>query len=92
MKTPILPHLIFFGVLAASAVQADTVDDLLAAYKAQDAGPFNATAGAALWQRMVKGNPDVGSFSRCETYHRGADRGNFDEHGVRIPGDGRWDD
>lgn len=42
--------------------------------------------------KMVKGNPEVGSFSRCETCHAGADQGNFDEHGVRIPGYGRWDD
>lgn len=42
--------------------------------------------------KMVKGNPDVVSFSRCETCHRGADQGDFDEHGVRIPGYGRWDD
>ena len=42
--------------------------------------------------KMVTGNPDVGSFSRCETCHRGAEQGDFDEHGVRIPGYGRWDD
>ena len=42
--------------------------------------------------KMVTGNPDVGSFSRCETCHRGAEQGDFDEHGVRIPRYGRWDD
>jgi len=42
--------------------------------------------------KMVTGNPDVVSFSRCETCHRGAEQGDFDEHGVRIPGYGRWDD
>ena len=42
--------------------------------------------------KMVTGNPQVGSFSRCETCHLGADQGDFDEHGVRIPGYGRWDD
>ena len=42
--------------------------------------------------KMVAGNPDVVSFSRCEICHRGADQGDFDEHGVRIPGFGRWDD
>lgn len=40
--------------------------------------------------KMVTGNPDVGSFSRCEACHRDADRVGFDEHGVRIPGYGRW--
>lgn len=42
--------------------------------------------------KMVAGNSDVSSFSRCETCHRGADQGDFDEHGVHIPGYGRWDD
>ena len=42
--------------------------------------------------KMVTGNPDVVSFSRCETCHQGAEQGDFDEHGVRIPGHGRWDD
>ena len=42
--------------------------------------------------KLVTGNPAVGSFSRCEACHRGADQGDFDEHGVRIPGYGRWDD
>lgn len=42
--------------------------------------------------KMVTGNPEVGSFSRCETCHRGADQGDFDEHGVRLPGYGCWDD
>ena len=42
--------------------------------------------------KMVVGNPDVGGFSRCEACHRGAEQGDFDEHGVRIPGYGRWDD
>ena len=42
--------------------------------------------------RMVKGNPEVGSFSRCDACHTGAAQGNYDEHGVRIPGWGRWDD
>lgn len=43
-------------------------------------------------KRLVTGNPEVGSWSRCETCHRGADKGDFDEDGVLIPGHGRWDD
>jgi len=43
-------------------------------------------------RKMVADNPDVGSFSRCESCHRHAEQGDFDEHGVRIPGYGRWDD
>lgn len=42
--------------------------------------------------RLVRDNPDVGSWSNCASCHRGAERGFFDEHQVRIPGFGRWDD
>lgn len=42
--------------------------------------------------RLVRDNPGVGSFSRCETCHGGAEQGRFDEDQVRIPGVGRWDD
>lgn len=42
--------------------------------------------------RMVAGNPDVGSFSNCDACHQGASEGVYNEHRVRIPGHGRWDD
>jgi hypothetical protein len=42
--------------------------------------------------RLVRDNPGVQSFSRCESCHQGADQGRFDEDEVRIPGVGRWDD
>jgi hypothetical protein len=42
--------------------------------------------------RMVTDNPGVRSFARCETCHRGAEQGDFDEQGVHIPGYGNWDD
>ena len=42
--------------------------------------------------KIVVGNPEVGSFSRCEACHAGAEQGNFDEHRVHIPGYGGWDD
>jgi hypothetical protein len=41
--------------------------------------------------RYVEGNVKVGSFSQCNACHRGAERGNFDEDNVSIPGVGRWD-
>ena len=41
--------------------------------------------------RLVKGNPQVGSFARCEVCHGQAAQGDFDEHGINIPGHGRWD-
>jgi hypothetical protein len=42
--------------------------------------------------RMVKNNPDIGSFSRCDVCHTGANSGIYDEDHVRIPGLGRWED
>jgi hypothetical protein len=42
--------------------------------------------------RLVRGNPKVGSFSNCQACHGGAAQGDFDEHSVRIPGLGRWED
>ena len=42
--------------------------------------------------RLVRDNPKVGSFSRCEACHQDAERGMFDEHKVSIAGYGRWDD
>ncbi|KEA65305.1 diheme cytochrome c [Marinobacterium lacunae] len=44
-------------------------------------------------QRLVSGNPEVGSFSQCQACHgEAAQRGVFDEDTVDIPGYGRWDD
>ncbi len=42
--------------------------------------------------KLVLTNPEVGSYSRCEACHQAAAQGNFDEHGVRIPGVGSWHD
>lgn len=42
--------------------------------------------------RMVTGNKEVGSFSNCAACHRSAESGSYDEHQLRIPGYGRWDD
>jgi mono/diheme cytochrome c family protein len=42
--------------------------------------------------RMVRDNPKVRSFANCATCHGGADKGSFDEHAVRIPGFGSWED
>lgn len=42
--------------------------------------------------RMVTGNPKVNSFSNCNACHNKAEQGLFDEHDIRIPGYGRWDD
>ncbi len=41
--------------------------------------------------RMVKGNPKVGSFSKCAACHTSAEKGLYDDN-VRIPGVGKWDD
>lgn len=42
--------------------------------------------------KMIKLNPKVNSLSNCNACHAEADKGLFNEHGVRIPGYGRWDD
>jgi len=42
--------------------------------------------------RVVQGNARVGSFSNCQTCHRAADAGVYNEHQVVIPGFGKWDD
>ena len=42
--------------------------------------------------RLVKNNPDVGSFSQCDSCHRDAKKGYFSENKINIPGYGRWDD
>ncbi|MBU0500202.1 MAG: diheme cytochrome c [Gammaproteobacteria bacterium] len=39
-------------------------------------------------ERMVKENPQVKSFSQCQTCHTKAESGSFDEHQVEIPGFG----
>ncbi len=35
--------------------------------------------------RLVSGNPAVKTYARCESCHRGAQNGSFDEDDVRIP-------
>ncbi len=42
--------------------------------------------------RMVKGNQQVKSFSACGKCHTEAEKGSYDEHEVRIPGYGRFED
>jgi len=42
--------------------------------------------------RLVKGNPEVGSFSQCNTCHRGAQEGDYNERRINIPGYGPWKD
>lgn len=43
-------------------------------------------------ERFVEGNPKVGGFSQCQKCHLGAEQGDYDEHRIRIPGGGAWDD
>ena len=42
--------------------------------------------------RFVQGNAKVRSLSQCNTCHRNAEKGWFNEDDVVIPGVGRWDD
>lgn len=43
-------------------------------------------------RRLVGNEAPVRSFSDCGACHQNAERGSYDEDGVRIPGYGRWDD
>ena len=41
---------------------------------------------------IVQDNPEVRSFAACAACHTNADKGYYDEHEVRVPGYGKWDD
>lgn len=43
-------------------------------------------------RRYITGNPDVRSLSHCNACHIRADRGDFTEEAVQVPGLGHWDD
>lgn len=67
MNIGIISKLILCGLLAAGAVQADTVDELLADYQGQGAGSFDSFAGENLWQRKY---PSVDGTQRaCTSCH-----------------------
>jgi len=42
--------------------------------------------------RFIQANDKVSSLSQCNACHQAAERGQFDEDDVIIPGVGRWDD
>jgi hypothetical protein len=42
-------------------------------------------------QRLVKDNPEVKSFSKCQVCHTRAAQGSFSENEINIPGHGKWD-
>jgi hypothetical protein len=42
--------------------------------------------------RLVAGNAKVGSAANCAACHTEASTGYFNEHGVKIPGHGPWED
>jgi hypothetical protein len=68
MRRAILSSLILPGVLTVATVRADTVDELLAAYRADGAGPFNASAGEALWQsQQVSADGSPRACTSCHT-------------------------
>ena len=68
MKSSTLRNLVLSGLLSASAVQADTVDGLLADYGEQGAGSFDASKGKELWQRKF---PSADGPKRgCTSCHR----------------------
>ena len=42
--------------------------------------------------KLIKHNTEVNSMANCNACHSEAEKGIFDEDGVKIPGYGRWDD
>ena len=67
MRTLIASNLLISGLLAASLVQADTVDDLLVQYANESAGPFHTSAGETLFQRQY--DSADGSRRTCTSCH-----------------------
>ena len=68
MSVSISFNLLLAGLLVAGVAQADTVDDLLADYQAQGAGPFSDSAGKALWQRKFPSADGMQrACTRCHT-------------------------
>ncbi len=45
-----------------------------------------------LSRNMVQNNPEVGSFSQCDSCHTQAAKGSFEENEIDIPGFGQWED
>ncbi|MDX8394828.1 MAG: diheme cytochrome c [Mariprofundaceae bacterium] len=43
-------------------------------------------------KRLILDNAKVGSAANCIACHTGAEKGQFNEHGVNIPGYGVWED
>ncbi len=41
---------------------------------------------------IVKNTKEIGSFSNCTACHTNAEKGSFNEHDVKIPDYGRWED
>ncbi len=54
--------------------------------------PYFVKEHDELSRKMVQDNSGVKSFSRCDACHTDAAKGVFDEHAVKIPGFGRWED
>jgi len=54
--------------------------------------PYIRREHKELPDRLVTGNPKVGSLSNCQACHTTAEKGIYEEHGINIPGHGRWDD
>jgi hypothetical protein len=69
MKTAPLRNLTLLALLGVATARAETVDDLLAAYRGQGAGPFSAAAGEALWHKELPA--DDGTRRACTSCHTG---------------------
>jgi len=65
MKNPFA--LIVALAFSATAHPGPAVDDLLAQYKREGAGPFSAIAGRGLWEKPFSGSGDQRACSSCHT-------------------------
>jgi mono/diheme cytochrome c family protein len=54
--------------------------------------PYIAAKHKEIPDRLIAGNPKVGSLSNCAACHIKAGSGVYNEHSVSIPGYARWED
>ena len=67
MKTCVVSVLVLSSWLVCGPVRADAVEDLLAEYRGLGGGPFQASAGEALW--LTQHTQADGSRRSCTSCH-----------------------
>jgi hypothetical protein len=67
MRTQRASALLLTLGLAVGATEGATVDDLLAAYRGEGAGPFSAASGERLWDQQHPGAEGPRTCADCHT-------------------------